>query len=104
MARNTVPPTTTATAKKVATLVSNTVTHTLRKPTSPNHNQLTYMSTSCGPTSSNMIRPRPTIISRRARLDKDGSFSGERVPMWTLRSSGGTYGVQFSGDQRLAAA
>jgi hypothetical protein len=36
-----VKPTTSTTATKIATRVNSTVTQTLRKPTSPNHSQLT---------------------------------------------------------------
>ena len=45
-------------------------TRTLRKPTTPNHNQLTYASTRLGPTSSS--EKRPTAAGRA----RDGGNSG----------------------------
>jgi hypothetical protein len=43
---------------------NSTVTRTVRKPTTPNHNQLTYASTRLGPTSSIEKRPLPCGSTR----------------------------------------
>src|ERR687894_2801205 len=73
------PPTTSPTTRNCTIRVTKTVENTERKPTSPNHNQATYVSTSRDPTISTTRATAPTAIRILARRERVGTPAGGRL-------------------------
>lgn len=80
------PPTSSPTATKRTIRVSSSVVNTDRAPTSPNHSQSTYVSSSLTPSSS--ASTITAAMMRRIRLRRDSfRLTGGRVATATLLSS-----------------
>src|SRR6478672_8981348 len=76
-----------------STWVNSTVENTLRKPTSPNHNQSTYRLSSREPPSRSRMMTAATISRIRVRRDSVGAPTGGRMatghaPVFGLRAPG----------------